>query len=334
MSLDLQLKYASERFNLSLHPQVALQRFGNSEYANSNDYGLAGTVNWLTERSTYALSGAVSEQNLGTTELTNTGIVETGTRSRSETASSSWTYSQTETRSLSLQANYIDTTYLSVSNEPTTLEGYHGITLSGTEQFQHSDQLSWLVTANGSTYTLEGIPSPTRSYGLVGGFRWQLSERTTLSADGGGSRTTFESLTSNGFLGDLSLTRTTEVGSLSLTASRTVAPVGYGEITEQGTLRFSAQRNLSERWSADAAASVFRYTAVFDIAGVGSIDLNNLDRTYAQISAGFSWHATETWSLAGHVIGTRVEGTTLPSADGWQVRLDAAWTPLAHSVSR
>lgn len=334
MSLDLQLKYATERFNLSLHPQVSLQRYSNSLYADSNDYGLAGSATWLTERSTWTLSGLVSELNLSTIELPTTGLVQPGTRARNENASGSWTYSQTETRSLNLQASYIDSSYLSVSSEPTALQGYHGMTLGGTEQLQHSEQLSWLVTATGSTYTLEGITSPTRSYGLTAGFKAQLSERTTLTVNGGASRTTFESLTSSGFLGDLTFVRTTDVGSISLSASRTIAPVGYGEITEQDTLRLSAQRSLSERLSADAAASVFRYAAVFSLPGFASIDLSNLDRTYAQIATGLSWHATQTWSVAGHVIGTRVEGKTVPSAQGWQVRLEAVWTPLAHSISR
>jgi hypothetical protein len=334
MSLDLQLKYATERFNLSVHPQVALQRFSNSEYANSNDYGLAGAANWLTERSKWGLTGQVSEQNLSTTEFSTTGLVEPGTRMRTENAGGSWTYSQTETRSLTLLANYLDTTYLSVTDAPTPLHGYEGETLAATEQFQHSDRLSWLVTASGSAYTQEGIASSTHSYGLVAGFKSQLSERTTLSADGGASRTTFESLTSTGFLYDLSLSRATETGSLSLTASRSISPVGYGEITQQDTLRFSAQRNLSERLSGDAAASVYRYSGVFDVPGFGDIDLTNLDRTYAQISTGLNWLATETWSLSGHVIGTRLEGKEVPSAQGWQIRLDAVWTPRGRSVSR
>ena len=334
MSFDLQLRYATDRLSVSLHPQGSVQRFSSAVFARSNDLALGANASWLTERSTFAFTGLLGDQNLLTTELPITGIVEPGERRRDEDASVSWTYSQSERRSLTLQAGYTDVNYTSDVTSLVALQSYHGTSLGATEQLQHSDRLAAYVTLSASSYTQQGLPAPSRTDGVVVGFKSQLSERTTLNVDAGVSRTSFLSLTSNGFLGDLTLSRVTETGSFSLTASRSVAPAGFGEITQQDTIKASAQRDLTARWSGDASVSAFRYSSVFSIPGLIQLDLTYLDRTYAQAALGLTWHASETWSVSAHILGTKVEGPSVPSADDWQARLQGTWTPVARSISR
>jgi hypothetical protein len=334
VSLDLQLRYATDRLSLTLHPLASVERFTSSVFPDTNDLSLATADSWLTERSSYSFTGIVSEQNLLTTELPATGIVEPGTRRRDEDAGGSWTYGQTERYSLILLASYYDSVYVSDVAAATPLQSYHGTSFSATEQQQHSDSLAAFVTATVASYTLEDTAAPFHTDGIVAGFKLLLSERTNLSADAGVNRTSYRSLDSSGFLGDLTLTRTTETGSLALTASRTVAPVGFGEITQQDVVNFSVHRDLKERLTADAGVSYFRYSSVFSLPGVGTIDLNNVDRTFAQVVTGLTWHATETWSWGAHVLATRLSGPATPTGDDWQVRLQVSWTPLPRSVSR
>jgi hypothetical protein len=334
VSLDLQLRYATERLVLTLHPQVAVQRFTNDSYPNSNDLSLATADTWLSERSTYSVTGLVSEQSLLTNELSATGIVEPGTRVRSENGGISWSYAQTERASLTLGASTSDSVYTSQIAAVTPLHDFHSAGLSVTEQLQQSDWLSVFASASWSSDSLDGAPAPFRTEGVVAGIKAQFAERTNLSVDAGASRTTYESLVSTGFLGDLTLTRTTETGSLSLNASRNVSPVGLGEVSQQDTLRLSAQRNLQARLTLDGSASVFRYSSVFHIPGFVTIDLGFLDRTYAQAVGGFTWQASETWSLGTHLLATRASGPSMPNADDWQIRVQATWTPFPHSVSR
>lgn len=334
VSLDLQLRYATERLSLTLHPQVMAERYSGSVYPNSNDVSLATADSWLTERSNYSFTGAIGEQSLLTNELPATGIVEPGTRRRDENAGAAWTYSQTEKWALTLQGSYSDAVFTSDVGTATQLQSFHGTGFSLTEQMQYSARLAGFATASYSSYSLEEIPAPFHTDGAVLGLRWQIGERTSLSADAGASRTTFESLTSHGFLGDLTLTRNTETGNISLSASRNVAPVGFGEITQQDVVRLAAQRDLQARFAVDANVSYFRYASVFSIPGLGTIDLNYLDRTYAQATAGFTWRTTETWSVALHGLASRLSGPTVPNAHDWQVRLQAIWAPLPHSLSR
>jgi hypothetical protein len=334
MSLDLQMKYATERLTLALHPQASFQRFSSAEYPDTHDLALAGVAGYATERSTFSLSGLLSDQSLGTTELPLTGIVQPGTSRHDEDANVSWSYAQSERFALTLQGGYSHADYTSDIGNALALESYEGTNVAATEQFQYSDRLATFATLSGGSYTQQGITSPTRTYGLVAGVKLQFSERTSLSMDAGGSRTDFLSLTSNGFLGDLTLSRTTETGSISFAASRNVAPAGFGEITQQDTLKFSLHRDLTARLSGDLGASVFRYSSVFSIPGLISVDLGYLDRTYSQVAAGFGYQLTPTWTVALHALGTRVNGQTVPTSDDWQVRLDASWSPHGLTISR
>jgi hypothetical protein len=336
MSVDAQLQYATDRLTVALHPQALLQRYDSRIFPNTNDVSLGGNVNWLTERSSFAFNGLVSELSLLTTELPVTGIVEPGTRVRNENAAGSWTYAETETRSLTLQASSVDAVYQSQSGliPGTPLLSYRGTTLSATQQFQHSERLGLFATLSIGSFDEQGLLATVRTDGLVMGLKSQLSERTTLSVDAGVSRTTYLSLVSEGFLGDLTLTRSTETGSLTLSASRNVQPAGFGEITQQDTIKLAAHRDLSERLGADANLSFNRYSSVFDIPGLISIDLPYLDRSFAQLGLGLTWHQTETWSLASWAYENRAEANTVPTADGWQVQVSAVWTPRGRSVSR
>ena len=82
LTLDMPLRYATERLTLALHPQAILERFSDREFANANDLIVSGDATWLTERSSWSLTGLFSDQNLTTTELANTGVVLPGTRRR------------------------------------------------------------------------------------------------------------------------------------------------------------------------------------------------------------------------------------------------------------
>jgi len=335
LTLDMPLRYATERLTLALHPQAILERFSDREFANANDLIVSGDATWLTERSSWSLTGLFSDQNLTTTELPNTGVVLPGTRRRDSQAGLSWTYSHSDRLALTLQGSYEHAIYSSDSSEPSTvpLQSYRYTSYSASEQWQYTERLSTFVTLSASEFLQEAIPSPAHTYGAVVGCKSQLSERSTLSADVGASRTKLEGLVSNGVLYDLSFNRTTDTGTFSLTASRNVSPAGLGELTEQDALKVSLQRDLKERLSLNVALTGVRYSGVFSVPGFIS-DLRGLDRTYAQASAGFTYRTSETWSVGVRGFYNWLNSKTVPTADGWAARLEAVWTPQPRSISR
>jgi len=336
VTLDMPVQYATERLTLNLHPQVWLERFSNHVFANANDLVLSALANWTaTERSTISLNGLFSDQNLLTTELANTGAVVPGTRRRDSQGVLAWTYAQTERLSLSLQASYEHAVYSSDSAEPSTvpLQSYRYTSYSASEQLQYSDRLAGYVTLSGSEFLQEAISAPAHTYGAVVGCKLQISERSNLSADVGGSRTKLESLVSNGLLYDLTFSRATSTGTFSVSASRNVSPAGLGELTDQEALKVGLQRNLKERLSLDAGVSANRYSGVFTVPGFIA-DIRGLDRTYAQATAGLAYRTTETFSVVLRGFYNWQNSKTVGRADGWAVRIESVWTPHPLNVSR
>ncbi|GAC1453487.1 MAG: hypothetical protein PVS2B3_13780 [Steroidobacteraceae bacterium] len=333
MALDMRLRYATERLTLALDPQAVLQRFSDREFGNSNDARVDGKLNWLTERSAVALTSALSDQTLLSTELATTGIIQPGIRRRDEDATASWTYAQSATRSLTVQASYADTSYRGARLELTALRSNRDTTLAASEQIQYSDRIATLVTVSASNFQAQAESGPARTIGVTTGFKAQLAERTTLNADAGLDRNTLLSTVVQGFAGDLTLTRATDTGNYSLSASRSVAPIGLGEITQSDVLKVGVVRDLAPQLSFNSSLGVTRNTSVFRFQSL-RIDLTYLDRTYTQLAMGLVWRTSETWSVAARASGNRAEGKTVPNAHGWQARLEAQWTPVPHSASR
>jgi hypothetical protein len=332
ITVDMPLQYATERLTLALHPLVSLQRFSNHTFANANDAIVTGSANWLNERSSWSVTGLFSELNLMTTELPNTGVVVPGYRQRDSQVGLGWSYAQTERLNLALQANYERAVYSSDSNQPSTLtlQDYRYDTYSGSEQFQHTEQLAEFVTLSGGEFLQAATPSE-HTYGAVVGVKWQRSERNLFLADIGVSHTKVEGFSTNGLLYDLTFRRATDTGSFGVTASRSVSPVGLAELTEQDALRVNLQRDLKERLSLTGGLSATYYRGVFEgvIANVPSVS-----RTYAQGSLALVYRASETWSLNVRGAYSWVTGKSVSAAEGWAVRLEALWTPRPLSASR
>jgi len=85
--------------------------------------------------------------------------------------------------------------------------------------------------------------------------------------------------------------------------------------------------------SLNAGLTGVRYSTVFSVPGFVA-DLRGLDRTYAQASMGIVYRTTATWSLGLRGFYNWLDSKTVPTADGWAVRLESVWTPSPRSISR
>src|SRR6267378_6853368 len=86
MSLDMRLQRATERLNLSLRPQLRVQRFSDRRFDRSDDGGLEAAAKWTTERSSFAVNGLFRDQSSLSAEVAATGIIDLNTRRRDENA--------------------------------------------------------------------------------------------------------------------------------------------------------------------------------------------------------------------------------------------------------
>lgn len=330
MSLDMRLQRATERLNLSLRPQVHIQRFSDRRFDRSDDDGIEGVANWSGERSSFAVKGVLRDQSSLTAEIATTGIINLDTRRRDEDAMASWTLSQSELRKLVLSADYTSAKYHGSATTPLQNNRYD--TFGASEQFLVSERLTLSLNGSlGDSHTA-GIDAKTRSTSAGVGLYWQITERNQLTANFGLNRRTEGSTTTQGLVGDIAFSRSTSLASYTFSAQRSVAPSGFGLFTQSDQVQISGVRTLAPRLSADASAGLYRTQSIFH-------SLNFADRTYVQIAMGLSWQTTERWSIGARAFGSRANskgplGVSLGVADGWQARLESVWTPAPRSISR
>jgi len=92
MSADMRLQRSTERFDLSVLPEVHLQRFSDPRFDRSDDGSLTTDGLWRTERSQFELNGVLRDQSTLSSEIFSTGVIDLNTRRRDEQANASWSF--------------------------------------------------------------------------------------------------------------------------------------------------------------------------------------------------------------------------------------------------
>jgi hypothetical protein len=330
MSLDMRLQRATERLNLSLRPQLRVQRFSDRRFDRSDDGGLEAAAKWTTERSSFAVNGLFRDQSSLSAEVAATGIIDLNTRRRDENATVSWTLEQSEVRSLALTTAYLSATYH--GNATTLLQDNHYLTFDASERFKTSERLSFSLDGMVGEAHTGGVGDKTHTMSSTVGLVWQITEREQLTADLGVNQRTERSSRTRGFIGDFTFSRSTTLGSYTFSAQRTVAPSGFGLFTQSDEIQLSTVRAMGPRLSWDSSVGWYRTQSAFHSFSIA-------DRTYTQIAMGLSWRATEEWTIGTRAFGSRADskgilGVPRGITDGWQLRLESWWTPVRRSISR
>src|ERR1700748_821022 len=107
LAADFRLQRSLENLQFSLEPRVDVRRYSNSIYGPGNDRSLAGGLSWTGERAQLVLNTSIADQNTLTTELLETGIIDTNSRRRLKTASGELDLSRTEKHLFFTQFSYL-----------------------------------------------------------------------------------------------------------------------------------------------------------------------------------------------------------------------------------
>jgi len=326
MAADMRLQRATERFVLTLRPMGDFQRYSDRRFGNTDDGSLEADASWLEERSTLSLSTTVRDANTLTSELLSTGIIDLHTRRRDELATGAWSYSQTERRTFGVSVSFQSATYH--GNDITPLQDYRYNTYALTERFLLSNRMTLAMDGTYGEYRVSNLADVTRSTGADLALSSNLSERNRLDLLFGINRRTDQFESSNGLIGSVTFARTTTVGSFSLSAGRSVLPSGFGVFSQSDQAQLGYTRALSARLTTSASLSAYRTSSAFQSQSL-------LQHTYEQSNVGFSWQASEEWSVSSTTQYSRSEGAYgIGNAKGWQFRVSSVWRPRQHSVSR
>jgi hypothetical protein len=317
---------STERWSVTLTPEVDFQRYTDAIFARTNNYSVAGGFGWTNERSSFTLSSQWADQSLLTAERYDTGIVDLGTRRVGTTVSASATLAESERFSGSLSAQIQNAQF--EGQVVAALQNSRYDNFGATESFAASDRVSYYSSVSSGEFTSPGTPGATRSQSGVVGYRFQTSPRLSVSVDAGANRLEYGPSITTGLVFDLNVVYATTVGSVTLTAQRAASPSGFGLLVERDSGQLSLSHALSDRLTVSSAFSLYRNAVT-----VGPIGLDS--RTYSDATLSLAWRQTEHWTIAAHLGGAIArERGGVGDASGWNAGVTASWSPVPWTTSR
>jgi len=209
-----------------------------------------------TETGEFGLNARYEEISTRVSELDANGLVNTDGTRTTQAVSGNWRSALGALNTLSADAEYRDVAYAGgIYTDYTNLSG--GLTYG----HSLSERSEAFLRATASHYTPDDklAASSSSYYGLLGGMKWQASERLDWTVQAGAS-----SITGNdddtGWQGSLVLNYLTLRSDLALDIGRTISPSGEGGVAESDQIKGVWSYALGERTRAgiDAAWRDYR----------------------------------------------------------------------------
>ncbi|HVY81209.1 MAG TPA: hypothetical protein VG994_09535 [Steroidobacteraceae bacterium] len=341
LTLDSAFARTTETDDITFRPRVEMQRYTQDTALNTVNTSLQLTASHVGERFGYsALAGYARDSTL-TTELAETGIVDTSTHRKTLNGSLGGAFNLSERQQLSVQASYANIEY--PHGERFGLVGYRYPSVSGTYTYSPTSRMSLSFTAFGDILYAPESAYKARETGVRLGIDRSLSERLRLSASAGMSRThtdeqgfdffgffivTSPARTDHGSVWSVRLTRFGDLTQWSFSYDRSVQPSGTGVLVRRDNANVSATRHLSPRLSATLVLQRV------DNDNFGA-DRRPDDRKYLTGDTGVEWHVSERTALSLTFGYSQARlGSFDTRAVAWRSALGIRWVPTQWSVSR
>ena len=341
LTLDSAFARATETGNITFHPRVEMQRYTQDTALNTVNTSLQLSTQHVGERSGYTTQVGYARDSTLTTELAETGIIETNTHRETLSGSVYGAFNLSVQQQVSVQGSYANVTY--PNGQRFGLIGYRYPSLSTTYTYSSTPLASWNLTAFGDVLTAPDSNYEAREVGVRVGIDRSLSERLRLTASAGMSRThtneqgfyffgffipTSPAHTDSGSVWSLRLTRLGDLTQWSFSYDRSVQPSGVGVLVRRDIVNLSATRSLSPRLNATLSLQQFANNGF-------SANQHPDDRKYVTGDTGLEW------KMSPQAVLTLTAGYSqarLSSFDeravAWQSALGIRWTPNPWSASR
>ncbi len=328
LSADVQLQRAVENLQIMLEPHFDIRRYSDSIYGPGDDRSLAGSFSWSRERTQLSLNGSIANQNTLTTELTETGIVDTNGRRRTAVVGGELDLARTEKHLFYTQASYQGSTYTGSPALEALLPGYRYFSASLGQRFMLSEHFTLSAGAFGDVLQSDRAGASSHEAGAQFEINYAHSERLSFDVQVGESKRSLYGSTSSGTNIAASVTRTFERSSLALAYSRSLVPYGNGFLVLRQQVTLSAKHSLSPYLDADL--TVYRVDNNETTVRLG-VDR----RFYDNFATGLSWRLGESWTLRTEAGSSWSPPIGYPHTEhGWHAGLTMTWRPLQTVVSR
>ncbi len=328
LSADLQVQRSLENMQIMLEPHFDVRRYSDAIWGPGDDRSVTGAFSWDSERTKLSLNGSYANQNTLTTELIETGIVDTNTRRRTSVANAELDMARTENHLFFTQASYLESSYSGPLFIELLLPGYRYESAAAGERFILSEHLTLSVSAFGDILHSDRAGGSSHEAGGQAELTYAHSERTTFDILVGESRRVLSGSASTGTNVVASATRNFELGSISLAYSRSLVPYGNGFLVQRQQISASLRRALSPYLDADL-------TLLRIDNNEATVQLGVDRRFYDNVIGGLSWKIGETWTLRSEVSASWSPpigyGGTLHDR---RAALSMTWKPNPKVISR
>lgn len=247
-----------------------IDRYQSLSYLDKQNPFVRFSSGYQTERSDWGLKAGYVKSSSRNTEAEDTGDFKTESTVTTKTLLPSYQYKLTERDSVSLGGGYSQKTFSTTDfNDNETLSLNTGWTRQFSERM--SGGLNFSVANSQSTGMI--VSTDYDNYNLSSSLNYALSELWRLSGSIGvrrlNSQQTYNTgntvdSSSSGLSFDINANRQTELGSLYVGLSRSIAPSSTGDVNETDRLNFSWSRNLTERVSTSLTTSYQQTTSALE----------------------------------------------------------------------
>ena len=328
LSADLRLQRSVEDLQLMLEPHFDVRRYSDKVWQPGDDRNLLASLTWTGERTQLVATASVANQSTLTTELLETGLVDTNTRRRTYQGAFQWSWARTERHQSFVSLNYMDVNYSGPLDARLLLPGYKYPSGSLGERFFVSEKLTLTVSAFGDALLSQESRASSREVGGQVELTYSPSEKTSLDISIGESRRVVAGTGGYGTVGALSITHNFARSTASLSYSRSLVPYGIGFLVERQQLTAGYTRHLSPYLDADLSALGIRNSQSAVLLGLDRQD-------YENVGLGLSWKLGETWTVRPVALASWSRPSqNSPSVHEWRAELDVTWKPLASTISR
>jgi hypothetical protein len=253
--LDMRILGATPKSDFRLNPKYRLSRFSSAEELDSDVAAMAMSTRLLGERVVSELSLDWRRDTTLTSELEDTGLVQTNKNRITRGAHPYIQYAITERMEGQLRWDYTDVAYEDASL--TGLTDYSHRSLAGTLVFKRSSRDSLQADMYASRLDAPEIGNQVMDVGARASFTHAFYERSYGTFTIGAHRveTTQElpgpdfQITRHGFLGSVLLTQERARTTWKAQAQRTIDPSGYGTLVQNDRFDLAVTERLSPYWT-------------------------------------------------------------------------------------
>ncbi|MCH7636270.1 MAG: hypothetical protein IIA12_01190 [Proteobacteria bacterium] len=303
IDVSANVEYATETTSFSLEPRARSRNYSDPQFDSTDafvrmNYRHSSQSNTFRVRVVYEVESVRTAEradadseiiDLEDIRYDDTGLVQIGGDRNRWGISPSWTYRISNVSSFTLNLAYFDITYdevfgdILVDYSDARADLSYGRAISGVTDM--------LYVATGRQYENANDINEFSGFGMMGGIRRALSEKTELRVLLGVETADFDSVreTASEFVANISLIRRLQTITILAQYKREIPADGGVIPTIRDNIYLNFSRRLNDKISASLGVRAYQTTILSSTSEGG--------RDFVELSAGLGWHLSPTFNV-------------------------------------